>query len=102
MNQLKSPYVFGRRVGDIRESFTRAAKRAGIKECTFHTLRHTFASHLIMRGVSLNATGELLGHADIKTTMTYAHPSQEHLKNSVNLLNDLPGIRQGLETAGAK
>jgi site-specific recombinase XerD len=43
-----------------------------------------------MKGASLKAVQELLGHADIKMTMRYAHLSQWHLKESVNLLNDLP------------
>ena len=43
-----------------------------------------------MKGVSLKAVQELLGHADMKMTMRYAHLSQGHLRDSVNLLNDLP------------
>ena len=47
-----------------------------------------------MRGASLKAVQELLGHADPKMTMRYAHLSQEHLKDSVNLLNDMPSGKQ--------
>jgi hypothetical protein len=43
-----------------------------------------------MKGASLKAVQELLGHADLKMTMRYAHLSQERLKDSVNLLNDMP------------
>jgi integrase len=92
-NQLKSPYVFcdsqGRRFYQVRRSFTSACRRAGIEAFRFHDLRHTFASQLVMRGASLKAVQELLGHADLKMTMRYAHLSQEHLKDSVNLLNDM-------------
>jgi len=93
-NQLKSPYVFcdskGRRFLQVKRSFASACRRAGIDDFRFHDLRHTFASRLVMKGASLKAVQELLGHADMKMTMRYAHLSQEHLRDSVNLLNDLP------------
>ena len=92
-NQLKSQYVFcdpqGRRFYEVKRSFTSACKRAGLEDFRFHDLRHTFASHLVMAGASLKAVQELLGHADLKMTMRYAHLSHEHLKDSVNLLNGL-------------
>jgi site-specific recombinase XerD len=53
-------------------------------------IRYTFASRLVMKGASLKAVQELLGHADMKMTMRYAHLSHEHLRDSVDLLNDLP------------
>ena len=93
-DQLKSPYVFcdfrGRRFYAVKRSFVSACRRAGIEDFRFHDLRHTFASRLVMRGASLKAVQELLGHADLKMTMRYAHLSHEHLRDSVNLLNDLP------------
>lgn len=51
----------------------RACRRAGLREIGWHTLRHTFASRLVMRGVSLKQVQELLGHSDIRQTMRYAH-----------------------------
>jgi integrase len=109
-NQLKSPYVFcdsqGRRFYQVRRSFTSACRRAGIEAFRFHDLRHTFASQLVMKGASLKAIQELLGHADLKMTMRYAHLSQEHLKDSVNLLNDMPSGKEmvniGPKANGAK
>ena len=49
----------------------------------FHDTRHHFASWFMMRGGSLRALKELLGHADIKTTLIYAHLSPAHLGNEV-------------------
>jgi hypothetical protein len=48
----------------------------------------------MMRGAGVKAVQELLGHADLKVTMRYTHLSQEHLRDSVNLLNDLPGGKE--------
>lgn len=53
----------------------------------FHDLRHSFASNLARKGVSLLIIKELLGHTDIKTTMIYAHLRPENLRNAVELLN---------------
>jgi integrase len=97
-NQLKSPYVFcdsqGRRFLEVKRSFASACRKAGIEAFRFHDLRHTFASQLVMRGASLKPVQKLLGHASMAMTMRYAHLSQEHLKDSVNLLNDMPSGKQ--------
>lgn len=53
----------------------------------FHDLRHSFASNLARKAVSLLIVKELLGHTDIKTTMIYAHLRPENLRNAVELLN---------------
>ena len=70
-------YVFcgadGIPIKSMKRSFSTACRRAGIKDCTVHTLRHTCASWLVQRGVPLVKVKELLRHADIKTTMRYAH-----------------------------
>jgi len=73
----------------VKRSFTSACRRAGLEDFRFHDLRHTFASHLVMNGVSLKAVQELLGHADIKMTLRYSHLSQAHLKEAVAVLNNL-------------
>ena len=54
-----------------------------------HTLRHTFASHLVMSGVDLTTVGQLLGHKDISTTMIYAHLAPEHVRKAVEKLDFL-------------
>jgi integrase len=63
---------------DVKKGWAKVVKRANLQNFTFHDLRHTFASKLVMAGVDLNTVRELLGHADIRTTLRYAHLSREH------------------------
>jgi integrase len=67
----------------------RACKRAGLRHVGWHVLRHTFASHLVMRNVPLKAVQELLGHATIEMTMRYTHLSPDARRDAVRVL-DLP------------
>ena len=66
--------------------FFKILKKAGIENGTLHTLRHTFVSRLVMAGVDLTTVKELAGHANIKTTMGYAHLSPDHKASAVELL----------------
>lgn len=60
--------------------FKRAVRAAGInKDVTFHSLRHSFATHLLEKGVDIKYIKELLGHFDIKTTERYLHVAREKL-----------------------
>ncbi|MFA6348646.1 MAG: tyrosine-type recombinase/integrase [Candidatus Paceibacterota bacterium] len=68
-------------------ALTRACKKAGIRRITWHALRHTFASHLSMKGVPLNTIKELLGHTSIMTTMRYAHVAPSSYRAAIDLLN---------------
>ncbi len=90
-----SPYVFPHRSGpnagepvmDIKNGFHAALELAEITDFTWHDLRHTFASWLMMRGASLRSVAELLGHASMKMTVRYAHLSPAFLSAEVSLLD---------------
>jgi integrase len=95
--ELKSKNVFiyhGLTVQRVDRAFKYALKNAGIENFKFHDLRHTFASHAVMRGASLKEVQELLGHKSMTMTMRYAHLSQEHKKKAVNLLNGLTALTE--------
>jgi len=71
----------------LRDQLIKIAKDAGIDGLTkLHTLRHTFASHLVMNGVDLPTVKKLMGHSDIQTTMIYAHLAPDHLEKAVDKL----------------
>lgn len=59
----------------------------GEDKVTAHTLRHTYASHLVMNGTPLYTVSQLLGHSDTKTTQIYAHLAPDYLQNAVKGLD---------------
>ncbi len=78
--QIKQDYVV--------KNYKRYLKKVEINpKLNFHSLRHTFASWLVQKGVSIYQVSKLLGHADIKTTEIYAHLRAEDLRQSVEMLN---------------
>jgi integrase len=72
----------------------RAARRAGVTRYGIHLLRHTFCSHLAMRGAPARAIQELAGHQDLGTTQRYMHLSPAAIASAIRLLDG-----DGLETA---
>ena len=86
-------YLFeGRATGqpysDFYHALKRELKRLGMNGYV-HALRHTFASRLVQRGVSIYEVKELLGHASVQTTQIYSHLQNNHLQQAVNVLNTL-------------
>ncbi|HEX9429873.1 MAG TPA: site-specific integrase, partial [Candidatus Bathyarchaeia archaeon] len=73
VRRVDSPYVFtdgdGRRFQDVKKAFHSACRRARIKDLRFHDLRHTFASHLVMKRADLTSVKELLGHKTLTMTL---------------------------------
>lgn len=78
-----------------------AAKAADLTDVTLHTLRHTFASHLVMSGVDLPSVQKLMGHKDIKTTMRYAYLVPDHLRAAMAML-DFGGHFMDTKSRGAR
>lgn len=75
----------------VREHVRRAARRAGVTKGGVHILRHTFCSHLAMRGAPARAIQELAGHQDLTTTQRYMHVSPAAIDDAIRLLES-PGI----------
>jgi len=72
----------------VQEVFKRAVRQAGIrKHVTVHSLRHSFATHLLESGVDLRYIQEVLGHASSKTTEIYTHVSHQKLGQIINPLD---------------
>jgi len=68
----------GERLLGARHWFEDAVKKAGLRDFTWHDLRHTFASRLVMADVDIRTVAELMGHKSIQMTMRYAHLAPEH------------------------
>jgi len=93
LGKLPNSFVFSRYEGIklnedfVSKQFKKAIRAAKLNDkIHFHTLRHSFASALVQRGISLYAVKELLGHGNIKTTQLYSHLQQQNLKEAINLL----------------
>jgi len=71
---------------DLKIGFKLACKKAEIDGVTWHTLRHTFASRLVDRGVDIVTVKELLGHSSIMVTMRYTHTNLESKRAAVEKL----------------
>jgi site-specific recombinase XerD len=74
----------------VQQIFTNAKNKAGIrKEVGIHSLRHSFATHLLDKGTDIKYIKDLLGHFNIKTTERYLHVSKKQLVNIVSPFDDL-------------
>lgn len=84
--QTNGPYP----VRTVQQIFTNAKNRAGFKkEVGIHSLRHSFATHLLDKGTDIRYIKDLLGHFDIRTTERYLHVSKQKLVNIISPLDDL-------------
>jgi integrase len=91
----------GKPYGDVKRAWWKALEETKIEGFRFHDMRHTFGSRLGMAGVDIKTIQELMGHKDIKMTMRYSHPTPEHKKRAVEILerthsnfhnSTLPGV----------
>ena len=71
---------------DLKRQFEKAVTKSKLDEVTFHTLRHTAASHLVMAGVDLATVRDILRHKSIEMTLRYSHLSPAHKKSAVDAL----------------
>jgi integrase len=86
------PYVFynpmtGDKFKDVKGALAGAVKRSGLGKVTWHMFRHTFATRLTADNVDLVTVKELLGHANISTTLRYAHSNDDAKRRAVGKLN---------------
>lgn len=80
-------------VGTVQTVMRNAVEKAGIeKKASVHTLRHSFATHLLENGTDVRYIQQLLGHANIKTTMVYTHILPKAARKIVSPLDRMPGM----------
>jgi hypothetical protein len=90
-----------RRRGNSRTEHRTPSRRPTSTTSTSDTLRHTFASWAVMRGVTLKELQELLGHASLAMTMRCAHLAPEHLRTAVSRLEGLACSQPASDSAQA-
>jgi site-specific recombinase XerD len=93
---LRSPRVLCRRTGkplvqkELQTLVRRAERLANVDHLGLHALRHTFCSHLAMRGAPPKAIQELAGHSALATTTRYMHLSPAAKESAIRLLEQPP------------
>ena len=78
------------RIGQLHERLWGACRRAGIREMRWHDMRHTFASHLAMKGAPIPQIQQWMGHSTITMTMRYAHLSPGSGSDLIRALDSSP------------
>jgi len=80
-------------IDGVQGAFRRAKSAAGIKKkgVSVHTLRHSYATHLLEAGVNLRIIQKNLGHADISTTMIYLHLTTKGMEDACQIINSIMG-----------
>jgi integrase len=76
----------GERLDNVKNSWASILEAAAINSFRWHDMRHDFASKLVMKGVPLNTVRELCGHADLNTTLRYAHLAPDHKADAIALI----------------
>lgn len=87
--RASSEYVIaynGASVANVKTGFNSAAARAGIPDCTSHTLRHTAATWMAQNGVPMAKIGEYVGHSEARTTELYAHAHPDYMQEAKRAL----------------
>lgn len=74
-------------INNVKKAWGAVLEAAQIENFRWHDMRHDFASQLVMKGVDLNTVRELLGHADLKMTLRYAHLAPDSKMKAVEVLN---------------
>lgn len=90
-NDLLFPSLTGNYIDErtLTRSWTRALERAGIPHKKFHALRHTYATRLFEKGVSILTVSRLLGHGSVKTTEIYTHVLENVKREEVLKINNI-------------
>jgi len=95
MPRAPNTYIFtdrqGRKIKEVSNAFERVIDGLGFnagvtdprQKLTFHSLRHTFASWLALRGETIQTIAELLGHKTLQMTMRYSHLTKDHKRRAV-------------------
>ena len=93
--------VAGEPLRDIKKFWASAIRQAGIANYRRHDNRHTYASHLVSSGLSLEVVGRLLGHTNPSTTKRYAHLADDPLRAATGQFGSKVAGLRGAVTKGA-
>lgn len=85
-SDLVFPSPSGGKLTTVKTAWSKLRQEADLTDFNWHDLRHDFASKLVMAGVDLNTTRELLGHGSLQMTLRYAHLAPEHKAAAIELI----------------